>query len=176
MDLAKPVAELAKSQKWPVKTYVFVSSGAVCVAWDCVDRMPGANQTSHPKTTRTTTHLNPQHTHPNNPTHPHNEQPPKNCKPGGMYKAGDQFPLVEEDAVSDSNDARKIEMYLAGTGLPYTFFRPQVRYKCCLVFLVFGVMCVSVCCLGCGCGCGFGYVLVCMCTCACARGGCASVH
>lgn len=28
VDLAKPVAELAKAQKWPVKTYVFVSSGA----------------------------------------------------------------------------------------------------------------------------------------------------
>lgn len=27
-----------------------------------------------------------------------------------MYKAGDQFPLVEEDAVSDSNDARQIEV------------------------------------------------------------------
>lgn len=44
-----------------------------------------------------------------------------------MYKAGDQFPLVEEDAVSDSNDARQIEVYLANTGLPYTFFRPQVQ-------------------------------------------------
>lgn len=43
-----------------------------------------------------------------------------------MYKAGDQFPIVEEDAVSDSNDARQIEVYLSGTGLPYTFFRPQV--------------------------------------------------
>lgn len=26
-DLAKPVAELALAQSWPVKTYVFVSSG-----------------------------------------------------------------------------------------------------------------------------------------------------
>jgi hypothetical protein len=44
-----------------------------------------------------------------------------------MYKAGEQFPLLEEDAVSDTNDARQIEKFLAGTGLPYTFFRPQVR-------------------------------------------------
>jgi hypothetical protein len=27
VDLAKPVASLAQDQKWPVKTYVFVSSG-----------------------------------------------------------------------------------------------------------------------------------------------------
>lgn len=43
-----------------------------------------------------------------------------------MYKAGDAFPLLETDAVSDANDARQIEVFLAGTGLPYTFFRPQV--------------------------------------------------
>jgi hypothetical protein len=46
---------------------------------------------------------------------------------GGMYVVGDEFPLLESDAVSDSNDARKIEMFLASSGLPYTFFRPQVR-------------------------------------------------
>lgn len=46
-----------------------------------------------------------------------------------MYEVGDQFPLVEGDAVKDSNDARQIEKYLASTGLPYTFFRPQVGTK-----------------------------------------------
>jgi hypothetical protein len=54
-----------------------------------------------------------------------------------MYKPGDQFPIVEEDAVADTNDARQIEVYLAGTGLPYTFFRPQVGL---LVRLVDGHM------------------------------------
>lgn len=45
---------------------------------------------------------------------------------GGMYKAEDQFPLLETDPVSDTNDARQIELYLMNSGLPYTFFRPQV--------------------------------------------------
>ena len=76
-DIAKVFAEAAIAHNWPVKDYVFVSSG-------------------------------------------------------GMYKAEDEFPLLETDPVSDSNDARKIEQYLAITGLPYTSFRPQVRleYMC----------------------------------------------
>jgi uncharacterized protein YbjT (DUF2867 family) len=45
-----------------------------------------------------------------------------------MYDVADQFPLLETDPVKDSNDARQIEKYLAATGLPYTFFRPQVRH------------------------------------------------
>ncbi|GAB5037944.1 chloroplast stem-loop binding protein of 41 kda chloroplastic-like [Nannochloropsis oceanica] len=72
VELASPVVNLALSQSWPVKDYVFVSSG-------------------------------------------------------GMYKAGDEFPLVEAGAVSD-NDARKIELFIQGSGLPYTFFRPQYIY------------------------------------------------
>lgn len=52
-----------------------------------------------------------------------------------MYEVGDQFPLVEGDAVKDSNDARQIEKYLASTGLPYTFFRPQVGLEPFLVLV-----------------------------------------
>lgn len=38
VDLAKPVASLAQDQKWPVKTYVFVSSGTQCFLDRNVDR------------------------------------------------------------------------------------------------------------------------------------------
>lgn len=50
-----------------------------------------------------------------------------------MYDVADQFPLLETDPVKDSNDARQIEKYLASTGLPYTFFRPQVSHRDSLV-------------------------------------------
>ncbi len=40
VELAKPVAELAQAQKWPVKSYVFVSSGkggwSLCIRRECM--------------------------------------------------------------------------------------------------------------------------------------------
>lgn len=45
----------------------------------------------------------------------------------GMYKSNPEAPLVETDAVK-TNDPRKVEMEVAGSGIPFTFLRPQYIY------------------------------------------------
>jgi hypothetical protein len=43
-----------------------------------------------------------------------------------MYQVEDSFPLLEDSPVA-LNEPRKIELAIEASGLPYTFFRPQVR-------------------------------------------------
>lgn len=47
---------------------------------------------------------------------------------GGMYKAGNVMPIVETDAVKDTNGARTVELSLIASQVPYTFIRPQYIY------------------------------------------------
>ena len=45
----------------------------------------------------------------------------------GMYKSNLLTPVVETDAVK-SSDVRAVEVAVAASGIPYTFFRPQYIY------------------------------------------------
>ena len=45
----------------------------------------------------------------------------------GMYKSSGVMPHGETDAVKE-NDARKIELSVSQSGIPYTFLRPQYIY------------------------------------------------
>jgi nucleoside-diphosphate-sugar epimerase len=45
----------------------------------------------------------------------------------GMYKNSNLAPLIETDPVKE-NDARKVEITVSASGIPYTFLRPQYIY------------------------------------------------
>lgn len=49
----------------------------------------------------------------------------------GMYKSGYEAPIEEDDPVK-TNDARKVEIEVTNSGIPFTFLRPQYIYgtKC----------------------------------------------